>query len=302
MSDRDIVISRSAELEKILKDKFGAEGSGLGQQAINIQHLLTAELSEKLRSIAGIRNKAAHEANFELYNPEKFIRMCDEAKAMLTALSTSTRTTSVEQRASNQSSKSTNPGSFAIPANLVKFRCPIIPYLFETGATFSCLTGQVVRLKERTYVVQDNKNRVTMFEQKIWLRLQNGQEEYAELLNFGLQAREGHKVTLLIGSHHKRSRYVAVYVHDLRRYFYNTSEWKKLFFGSLSNLLLLIMSAIFATVIVIVVILTFGIAFGVVSLPVWMITWVAAFFFFYLGISRYVNKQFSKHIAKVFSH
>jgi len=81
--NRGLVIKRGAELEEILKNKFGAQGNGLGQRLTDVEDRLAPELTQKLRFIVGIRNKAAHEPDFQLYDPEKFKRTCDEAKEML---------------------------------------------------------------------------------------------------------------------------------------------------------------------------------------------------------------------------
>ncbi len=59
MSDRDIVIRHSAEIEVIL-DQLGAEGKGLGQKAISIKHLFTYEINQKLKSICYVRNVSDH--------------------------------------------------------------------------------------------------------------------------------------------------------------------------------------------------------------------------------------------------
>ncbi len=87
-----LVILRGAELEKILKNKFGAEGSGLGQRLRSVESRLAPELTKKLWWIVGIRNDAAHEPeSFQLHDSERFIRTCDEAKAMLDAMEVSER-------------------------------------------------------------------------------------------------------------------------------------------------------------------------------------------------------------------
>lgn len=79
-----LVLIRAEEFESILDNKFSAQGEGLGQRVRYVEHSLAPELTEKLWWIVGIRNEAAHKpSTFQLYNPEKFIRTCDEAKAML---------------------------------------------------------------------------------------------------------------------------------------------------------------------------------------------------------------------------
>jgi uncharacterized membrane protein YsdA (DUF1294 family) len=85
MSDRDIVITRSAELEKML-DRLGAQGAGLGQKSISLQHLFSSEINATLKYICGIRNKAAHEVAFSLFRPHEFLQACDRAKSSLQSL------------------------------------------------------------------------------------------------------------------------------------------------------------------------------------------------------------------------
>jgi uncharacterized membrane protein YsdA (DUF1294 family) len=85
MSDRDIVITRSAELERLL-DRLGGRGTGLGQKAISLDDRLPAETNATLKYICGVRNKAAHEVSFTLYRPNEFLQACDRAKSGLQAM------------------------------------------------------------------------------------------------------------------------------------------------------------------------------------------------------------------------
>jgi uncharacterized membrane protein YsdA (DUF1294 family) len=82
MSDRDIVITRSAELERLL-DRLGGRGNGLGQKAISLDDRLPPETNATLKYICGVRNKAAHEVSFTLYRPNEFLQACDRAKSGL---------------------------------------------------------------------------------------------------------------------------------------------------------------------------------------------------------------------------
>jgi len=79
-----LVLIRAEEFESILENKFGAKGDGLGKRVHYVERRLGPELTQKLLWIVGIRNDAAHKpSTFQLYDLEKFIRICDEAKAML---------------------------------------------------------------------------------------------------------------------------------------------------------------------------------------------------------------------------
>jgi uncharacterized membrane protein YsdA (DUF1294 family) len=100
MSDIETAVIRCSELEGILKSKFRAEGSGLVQQAINIENSLPPELFKKLKWIGSIRNKATHEPlNFHL--PEQYTRVCDEAKVMLEQLNKSAYSTTENRQESS---------------------------------------------------------------------------------------------------------------------------------------------------------------------------------------------------------
>lgn len=61
--DLTLVIVSSKHLEKLLEDKFGAEGKGLHEKITTAQHL-PEDLKRKLRRVATIRNKLVHEGWF----------------------------------------------------------------------------------------------------------------------------------------------------------------------------------------------------------------------------------------------
>lgn len=72
--DVEAVLLMSSILEKTLKERWRAEGYGLGQMARSLQGRLGRRLAEDIRYFAGLRNKAAHEAaSFRLYHREETI-------------------------------------------------------------------------------------------------------------------------------------------------------------------------------------------------------------------------------------
>jgi hypothetical protein len=308
MSDRDVVIVRSVELEKILKNEFGAQGTGLGQYAISVQHLLPTQLSQQLRWICSIRNKCTHESEFKLYDPIRFNRVCDEVKAGLNAIDNSVGQFSSHQNYPERNTQIINIPQFTIPDTLVKFECTLVPYFINTNVTFDCITGRVIHLKEHTYTTRDKNVATKVNEQKIWLQLQDGREEYAEFCNFYLQVRKGQYITIVCGNRKKNRQYVAVYIHELQKYFYNTFVWNSLLFG--------IHTAIGKLVLCIFYLLG-GPAWMIFSLlktllnPIvgddsFVLFWVALVIclcipiIMVIVVDRMISKRFKAHVAKIF--
>jgi hypothetical protein len=230
MSDRDLVIERCAELEGILKQKFRAEGRGLVQQAISIEHLLPPELMQNLRWIGRIRNECAHEVHFQLRDRDRYIRTCDQVKAALMALDAS--------HSPWQAVTSEGNTTFRITGNLATFQIQPLPFpggiklpsLISSTIQFESFTGRIIDFKEKTEITESGKSKIKSLHQKIWMRLENGSEKFIEVVDHSLQARKGHQLTVLVGRRGGRSAYVAFYIHDLGTYFYNQGEWKKLLF------------------------------------------------------------------------
>ena len=70
--DVETVLLISSILEKVLRERWGAQGRGLGQMAREVQKQVGARLAEEIRRFARLRNKAAHEAvTFRLYDRQK---------------------------------------------------------------------------------------------------------------------------------------------------------------------------------------------------------------------------------------
>jgi hypothetical protein len=138
-----------------------------------------------------------------------------------------------QQSASNDgsSSSSTQSDQFNIPANLVKFQWAALPFLISTSAIFDCINGQILRTKERTINTIINNITIHTLEQKFWFKSKDSKEEYIEIFNFEIPAREGHSVIFLFASCGKKRRCVAVYIHELSRYYYNTNAWVELLRG-----------------------------------------------------------------------
>jgi DnaJ C terminal domain len=221
MSDRDLVISRSAELENILKSKFGAEGKGLGQQVISIQHLLSNELYKKVWFVVGIRNKAAHEVNFQLYNREKFVRECDDVLSQLTDLDAS----SIGNKQSVSNNNSGVGMDFYLNPDLTVFKYKLVTYLIDVKVIFSYITGKIVGIKERNYSVRSGKEYVDKYERKIWIQCSDGLERCIEFNNVNLAVRQGQTITVLSGTIKNRSYTIALYIHEMVEYYRQTDSW-----------------------------------------------------------------------------
>jgi uncharacterized membrane protein YsdA (DUF1294 family) len=148
MSDRDIVITRSAELERLL-DRLGARGNGLGQKAISLDDRLPSETNATLKYICGVRNKAAHEVSFTLYRPTEFIQACDRAKSGLqsVALPPPQPKVSADHRADHRQNPKPRPKPIttpqtanpiaAIAVNMVAAFGYLLKFLVKFAANFS---------------------------------------------------------------------------------------------------------------------------------------------------------------------
>jgi hypothetical protein len=87
LSDIDVAVRQCKELESILRTKHGAEGKGLHQLVTSVEGGLPSDLVRILRRIATIRNKIAHEAEYERFDDKKgFLADCAAAKKQLNAL------------------------------------------------------------------------------------------------------------------------------------------------------------------------------------------------------------------------
>jgi hypothetical protein len=214
MSDRDIVIRHSAELEEILK-KIGAEGKGFGQQSISLKHLFTPEINQKLKFICYVRNQAAHEVEFQCDSLDLFISNCDEVKQVLISLHSQGIGDPRSHNMSDRTSHTSDFTEFSIPSNLSEF----------SGIRFTTMTGRVVRSQDRSHTTRSGKNTITERTQKIWLRRSNGKEEYLELDDAVTgQIRQGHLITVVYAQTKIRQNCVAVWIDELEQYFcHNTN-------------------------------------------------------------------------------
>jgi hypothetical protein len=139
MSDRDTAIGRSAAIEQMLA-QLGAEGSGLGQKSISLQHLFTDEINRKFKFICFVRNKAAHEVVFEFDRMERFVRDCDEVQAVLNELIARGTNPATIHNKSQPQTTSRKDSDFSIPPDLVKFK----------ELTFSSITGRLIKTQARS--------------------------------------------------------------------------------------------------------------------------------------------------------
>jgi hypothetical protein len=298
MSDRDTVIIQSAELEQML-EQIGAEGTGLGQKSISLQHLFTPEIDRKFKFICYVRNQAAHQVVFQFDRMEQFLSDCQEVKAVLTSIGNNIGTSSNTQNPAGGTSNPIDSDDFSIPIDLVTFQ----------DINFRSITGRLINIHERTHTTRSKDTEVVTRIQKIWLRLSSGQEEYLELTDFVIeQFRKGHLVTLLFAENNRKNACVTIYIHELDRYFYHFKNintvrlkleeslakiaiyvaWAITFAVFLSAFLFSVLKGFMGQGIAIAI----GSSFSYIFLPLW----VAARF------DRNSKKQFLNHIDRMFGH
>jgi hypothetical protein len=238
--------------------------------------------------------------SFRLHRPEQFISACDEAKVMLNSLSNNAGNRSSYQTSSDHTGYTRNARDFSIPPNLVTFNCTIIPVLQSTTITLSSLTGRVIKVKERTYTTTSGKVSTTTQEQKFWLSLSNTKEEYVELINFGLQAREGHLLTILYGARHGKTAYAAIYINELNRYFWQERYLNGLLFGGhmfLGKAFLYLVWMCTGALILTGLLASIGMNF----LVGFLISFVLLPFAAMVRSNSVIRTRFKAHLAKIFS-
>ena len=81
MTTHEIVNKRYSEIQTLLREKYAAEGRGIGEMVRSVESQLSPTLSWELRAIAHIRNKVVHEGLAEI--PRYFEPLCKEAIAAM---------------------------------------------------------------------------------------------------------------------------------------------------------------------------------------------------------------------------
>ncbi|MDN3608780.1 DUF4145 domain-containing protein [Vibrio ostreicida] len=84
MSDIEQVVTRTRQIEKLLRTQYHAEGKGLHQLITSSEERLPHDVIGKLRYIATIRNKIVHEEDYKLENRNDFLAACDACEKELT--------------------------------------------------------------------------------------------------------------------------------------------------------------------------------------------------------------------------
>jgi hypothetical protein len=82
MSDIETVMIYSSKIEKLLKEEFNAQGTGLGQQVRDVEYLLDPGLVAKIKWISRTRNQAAHDP-MSYRMPREFVPTCEQVLARL---------------------------------------------------------------------------------------------------------------------------------------------------------------------------------------------------------------------------
>ncbi|MBW4670536.1 MAG: hypothetical protein KME60_24735 [Cyanomargarita calcarea GSE-NOS-MK-12-04C] len=76
MSDIEKVIKISQKVEVILRDRYNAQGHGLGELYRNVENKLDADLIKQLRQINYIRNEVVHNPDYNLAkDKQRFFRL-----------------------------------------------------------------------------------------------------------------------------------------------------------------------------------------------------------------------------------
>ena len=87
MSDIDLAVTHTKQLETLLEQALGATGKGLHEKVTSVQAKLSQPLVRKLRFVATVRNKIVHESNYtEIDDKPGFIRACEDAETELRAM------------------------------------------------------------------------------------------------------------------------------------------------------------------------------------------------------------------------
>ncbi len=83
--DYELVIRLSKRLERLLEEKYGAQGKGLHEKTMSVAGRVDPLTVRKLHYIAAIRNKLVHDDSYErLDDRQSFINACHQAEAALT--------------------------------------------------------------------------------------------------------------------------------------------------------------------------------------------------------------------------
>ncbi|MBE9010236.1 PspA/IM30 family protein [Pseudanabaenaceae cyanobacterium LEGE 13415] len=255
-----------------------------------------------------LRNAIAHGEQFtgtrtQVENYAKFVERYFKSATSSNKSETSSHSTASSH--STTSSRWNQPITpFTIPANLIQFTWQPVPILLKVSATLDCVTGRVIRIKEKTITTTNNNVRTNHLQQVIWFTRQDGSEDYAELYNFGtqgIQAREGYTVTFLSGNRNSNRQCVAVYVHELNRYFYNRNPWKKLLFGLYLLPGIIVLGVVYYTLSPLLWLIPIAI-FGN-NVPLFLLTVLVSFIApiaFCIAFGWMICKKFEVHIGRVF--
>ncbi|BDY05724.1 hypothetical protein [Ferrimonas sp. YFM] len=123
MGSIEIAVTQSKRIEAALTEQFGAEGRGLHEKVSSVEHQLPKLLIRQIRWIATLRNKAVHEPDFSLNDPDEFVRRADHVMAQLKALQEQAAAKAVEPQAHKAPAADTNaawqePGQASLPKAL----------------------------------------------------------------------------------------------------------------------------------------------------------------------------------------
>lgn len=84
MSEIEPVVLRIRQLEKLLREKYHANGQGLHALISSCEERLPHRLIEDIRYIATTRNRLVNEEEFQLDDLDAFLALCDQCILELT--------------------------------------------------------------------------------------------------------------------------------------------------------------------------------------------------------------------------
>ncbi|MGO2509245.1 MAG: DUF4145 domain-containing protein [Vibrio hibernica] len=84
MSDIEKVVSCTRRLERLLREKYYAQGQGLMELVQSCEQRLPHSIIKKIHHVADIRQKVVHDDDYQLDDPIAFERMCLECEKELT--------------------------------------------------------------------------------------------------------------------------------------------------------------------------------------------------------------------------
>lgn len=91
------VLNGTKRIEAALTEKFGATGRGLYEKMSTANMALPEHLQKRIRYVATLRNKTAHEDGFEIQNIPAYVKTCNDIVQELETLHANRKPASIKQ-------------------------------------------------------------------------------------------------------------------------------------------------------------------------------------------------------------